>query len=489
MWQEPEAWAAHDDATRRRHRRLSERPDRRRRAGGAALRLVGGRALAGRLSRPTCCRTRATVMQALRPGVPVIHFGVGTGGLLPLMREAGGDVIGLDWRVELGPTWARLGHDVAVQGNLDPAVLLANVDAIRRRGARDPRRGGGSPGTHLQPRARHPQGDAGRARAGARRHRPRAVRAMSAVRLGAARRLRRAGAARGHPPVPPDRHARARDPARAPRGGRAPLRDRSAAARRSNELTRRQADALRRGARGRDRALPVWVGMRNWHPFLHETLAEMQDRGQRRALGIILSSLPDRGLVGPLRGRRGRRAGEGRPRRARGRLRAAVGRSPALRGRDGGPHAARRWRRSSRRAGPPRASCSPRTACRWPWPRARRMRRSSRRRRGAIAGPARPRALVTIAYQSRSGSPRDPWLEPDVADAIRALGREGARDVVVVPVGFVCDHVEVLYDLDVEARASGGGRRGGLPSRARRQRPSRRSSPCWPTWSMRATER
>jgi ferrochelatase len=69
----------------------------------------------------------------------------------------------------------------------------------------------------------------------------------------------------------------------------------------------------------------------------------------------------------------------------------------------------------------------------------------------AIAGRL-GRASFTIAYQSRSGSPRDPWLEPDVADAIRALGREGARDVVVVPVGFVCDHVEVLYDLDVEAR-------------------------------------
>jgi uroporphyrinogen decarboxylase len=72
------------------------------------------------------------VIGALRPGVPVIHFGVGTGGLLPLMKAAGGDVIGLDWRVELGPTWARLGHDVAVQGNLDPAVLLADVPAIRR---------------------------------------------------------------------------------------------------------------------------------------------------------------------------------------------------------------------------------------------------------------------------------------------------------------------------------------------------------------------
>lgn len=71
-------------------------------------------------------------IERLRPGIPVIHFGVGTGGLLPLMKAAGGDVIGLDWRVELGPTWERLGHGVAVQGNLDPAVLLAGVAEIRR---------------------------------------------------------------------------------------------------------------------------------------------------------------------------------------------------------------------------------------------------------------------------------------------------------------------------------------------------------------------
>src|SRR5438046_1934282 len=61
-----------------------------------------------------------------------------------------------------------------------------------------------------------------------------------------------------------------------------------------------------------------------------------------------------------------------------------------------------------------------------------------------------------VAYQSRSGSPREPWLEPDVNDALRALAADGARDVVVVPVGFVCDHVEVLYDLDVAARATAG---------------------------------
>jgi len=72
----------------------------------------------------------------LTPGTPAIHFGTGTAALLPLMREAGGDVIGLDWRVDLAAGWAAVGHDVAVQGNLDPAVLLAAPPYIRKR-ARD----------------------------------------------------------------------------------------------------------------------------------------------------------------------------------------------------------------------------------------------------------------------------------------------------------------------------------------------------------------
>src|SRR5262249_49747477 len=59
-----------------------------------------------------------------------------------------------------------------------------------------------------------------------------------------------------------------------------------------------------------------------------------------------------------------------------------------------------------------------------------------------------------VAYQSRSGSPRDPWLEPDVNATLARLAAGGARAAVVAPVGFACDHVEVLYDLDVEARAT-----------------------------------
>ncbi len=59
-----------------------------------------------------------------------------------------------------------------------------------------------------------------------------------------------------------------------------------------------------------------------------------------------------------------------------------------------------------------------------------------------------------VAYQSRSGSPAEPWLEPDIRDVLRALPDEGVREAIVAPVGFLCDHVEVLYDLDVDAAAA-----------------------------------
>jgi uroporphyrinogen decarboxylase len=81
-----------------------------------------------------------TIFEGLRgTSVPTIHFGTGTFHLLPLLREAGGDVIGLDWRTPLDEGWARLGEGVAVQGNLDPTLLfapqerlLARVDDVMR---------------------------------------------------------------------------------------------------------------------------------------------------------------------------------------------------------------------------------------------------------------------------------------------------------------------------------------------------------------------
>lgn len=76
--------------------------------------------------------TRAMI-QGIRPGVPVIHFGTGTAMLLEAMRDAGGHIIGLDSRVELREAWARLGPGVGVQGNLDPVVLYADLPYIRQR--------------------------------------------------------------------------------------------------------------------------------------------------------------------------------------------------------------------------------------------------------------------------------------------------------------------------------------------------------------------
>jgi uroporphyrinogen decarboxylase len=75
----------------------------------------------------------AALIKALTPDVPLIHFGTGTATLLPHMREAGGDVIGLDWRIELADGWNAVGHDVGIQGNLDPAILLARPGVIRER--------------------------------------------------------------------------------------------------------------------------------------------------------------------------------------------------------------------------------------------------------------------------------------------------------------------------------------------------------------------
>jgi ferrochelatase len=76
-----------------------------------------------------------------------------------------------------------------------------------------------------------------------------------------------------------------------------------------------------------------------------------------------------------------------------------------------------------------------------------------RRSADLIAGEARAPSW-RIAYQSRSGSPSEKWLEPDIRDAMRALPREGKSRAIVAPIGFLCDHVEVLYDLDIDAAAA-----------------------------------
>lgn len=86
------------------------------------------------------------LIQGISPGVPVIHFGVGTAALIEDMRDAGGNIIGLDFHVELDQAWARLGYNLGVQGNLDPLVLSADLRYIRERVKRILDQASGRPG-------------------------------------------------------------------------------------------------------------------------------------------------------------------------------------------------------------------------------------------------------------------------------------------------------------------------------------------------------
>ena len=217
-----------------------------------------------------------------------------------------------------------------------------------------------------------------------------------------------------------------------------------------NELTQRQATALGAALRRDGRPLPVHVGMRNWHPYLQETLADMASRRERRALGIILSVLRAEAswerYQHDVATARERVPGApeiefaepwcDHPRLADAltdRARAALERVPA-----------------DLRASAPLVftahSIPVAMAAKSPY--VAQLTDVARR-----VATALDHERYSIAYQSRSGRPQEPWLGPDVGDVIRGLAKAGQRDVVVVPAGFVCDHVEVLYDLDVEAAA------------------------------------
>jgi ferrochelatase len=223
-------------------------------------------------------------------------------------------------------------------------------------------------------------------------------------------------------------------------GGRSPLHD----------LTLAQARALER-ALAADLPLPVAVGMRNWRPFLHETLEALTREGRRRVLGIILS---------PLRCE----ASWDRYREDVAAARARVADAPeVVFAPSWADHprfvaAAAARARAALDAVPPAARADTPlvfTAHSIPVAMADASPYVADFEAAASAVAARlGHARAALAYQSRSGTPREPWLEPDVNDVLAALGRDGASHVVVSPLGFVCDHVEVLYDLDVEARAT-----------------------------------
>ncbi|NSW79345.1 MAG: uroporphyrinogen decarboxylase [Chthonomonadetes bacterium] len=118
-------------------------------AGAQAVQLFDS--WVGTLSPDAYRRYLLPVMQeivgALKPlGAPIIYFGTGTAPLLEAMLETGADVIGVDWRVSLDDAWRRLDYACAIQGNLDPAVMLASPEVVRAEAKEILRRAGGRPG-------------------------------------------------------------------------------------------------------------------------------------------------------------------------------------------------------------------------------------------------------------------------------------------------------------------------------------------------------
>jgi uroporphyrinogen decarboxylase len=80
--------------------------------------------------------TEQAISIAKQAGVPIIHFGTNTNGMLEMIRDAGGDVIGVDWRIDLDVAWSQLGSQVAIQGNLDPVALFASWSELAGRAGR-----------------------------------------------------------------------------------------------------------------------------------------------------------------------------------------------------------------------------------------------------------------------------------------------------------------------------------------------------------------
>jgi ferrochelatase len=219
-------------------------------------------------------------------------------------------------------------------------------------------------------------------------------------------------------------------------GGRSPY----------NEHTNRLAEAVRASLRAGGREVPVAVGLRHSAPFIGDAIAELARAGSRRAFAFVLAphrceaswdrylrdiaeaceslggEAPAIDYPAPWHDHPGFIAA------AADRVRAALARLDA----DERARAALIFTAHSVPvAMAARAGYSDQ------------IEESSRLVASAVDHPR-----YSVAFQSRSESPREAWLEPDINDAIRALG---GRPAVVMPIGFLCDHVEVLYDLDIAA--------------------------------------
>jgi len=225
-------------------------------------------------------------------------------------------------------------------------------------------------------------------------------------------------------------------------GGRSPI----------NELTFRQAKALEALLDRDGPRLPVYVGMRYWHPLASEAVEQMMRDGVRRAVGLIMAAHDSGAASWGKYVNAVTKALE-----AAGPVAPRVEYAPACSNHPDFIAAVAEQVRpqleeipSERRDGTHLVftahSIPSSMAAVSPY--VQQLQDSCR-----LVAKALGHARWSLAYQSRSGDPRQPWLEPDVSDVLRELSAEGCRSVVLAPIGFVCDHVEVLFDLDLEAKA------------------------------------
>jgi protoporphyrin/coproporphyrin ferrochelatase len=218
-------------------------------------------------------------------------------------------------------------------------------------------------------------------------------------------------------------------------------------------ITKRQAAGLEARLSDAGQALPVYVGMRNWHPYLVDTLREMYAAGVRRALGFIAAAQHSYSSCQQYREN---------VTAARSELRAQgadvdVTFVDSWFDHPGFIEANAAHVRAARARLDPAVQDAARLVCTAhsvPVPMAARSRYEAQLRESSrLVAEAAGLREWDLVYQSRSGRPEDPWLGPDVGDYLRTARADGLQAAVLCPIGFVCDHIEVLYDLDQEAAA------------------------------------
>jgi ferrochelatase len=217
-----------------------------------------------------------------------------------------------------------------------------------------------------------------------------------------------------------------------------------------NAQNRALIAALERELREHEIDLPIYFGNRNWHPYLQDTLATMRADGVRDVLLFITSAYSS------YSGCRQYREDVARATAALGETTMQFDRLRVFYNHPGFVEPMARFLRAARASLPEDRRDLAEvlyTAHSIPLSMARgsayeQQLRETSRLVSELAGTDRYR----LAWQSRSGPPHVPWLEPDVSDMLLKLHNAGVHDVIVVPIGFISDHLEVLFDLDVEAQ-------------------------------------